>query len=144
MSHSITLAAATLGVVHVPQAPVEAVVALSIVFMATEIVHARRGAVGIATRAPWIVALAFGLVHGLDFAGELSEVGLPRGHVPTALLFFNLGIEAGHLLVIGATLSLLALTRRAEMLAPRWAQLVPSYAIGSVAMFWVIQRVAAF
>ena len=102
MSHSIALSAAALGVVHVPQAPVEAVVALSIAFMATEIVHARRGAAGIATRAPWIVALAFGLVHGLDFAGELSTVGLPPGHLPAALLSFNLGIEAGRFLVIGA------------------------------------------
>ena len=83
-------------------------------------------------------------MHGLDFAGELSEVGLPPGHLPAALLFFNLGIEAGRFLFIGAMLSLVALTRRTEILAPPWAQLVPPYAIGSVAMFWVIQRVAAF
>ena len=89
ISHSITLSAATLGFVHVPQPPVEAVIALSIVFVAAEIVRMHRGVEGITARAPWIVAFTFGLMHGLGFAGGLSEAGLPAGHIPTALLFFS-------------------------------------------------------
>jgi hydrogenase/urease accessory protein HupE len=144
VSHSITLTAATLGFVHVPQRPVEAVIALSIVFVAVEIVHLRAGRKGVTARAPWVVALMFGLLHGLGFAGGLSEVGLPAGHIPTALLFFSVGVETGHLLFVSAVLSLMALGRRVSVSLPRWAELVPPYAIGSVAMFWVIQRVAAF
>jgi hydrogenase/urease accessory protein HupE len=144
LSHSITLTAATLGFVHVPQRPVEAFIALSIVFVAAEIVHLRAGREGVTARAPWVVALTFGLLHGLGFAGGLSEVGLPAGHIPTALLFFSVGVETGHLLFVAAVLSLIALGRRIGVALPRWAELVPPYAIGSVAMFWVIQRVAAF
>jgi HupE/UreJ protein len=144
VSHSLTLTAATLGLVHVPQAPVEAVIALSIVFVAAEILRQHRGHGGLTARAPWVVAFSFGLMHGLGFAGGLSEAGLPTGHIPTALLFFSLGVEAGHFLFIGAVLALVTLARRTEILAPRWARPVPAYAIGSVAMFWVIQRSAAF
>ena len=93
VAHSITLALATLGFVHVPSKPVEAVIALSIVFVAVEIVHASQAAKASPSRAPWIVAFAFGLLHGFGFAGALSEVGLPPGHIPVALLFFNLGVE---------------------------------------------------
>jgi len=144
VSHSLTLTAATLGLVHVPQAPVEAVIALSIVFVAAEILRQHRGHEGLTARAPWVVAFSFGLMHGLGFAGGLSEAGLPTGHIPTALLFFSLGVEAGHFLFIGAVLALVTLARRTEILVPRWARPVPAYAIGSVAMFWVIQRSAAF
>jgi hydrogenase/urease accessory protein HupE len=144
LSHSITLTAATLGFVHVPQRPVEAFIALSIVFVAVEIVHLRAGREDVTARAPWVVALTFGLLHGLGFAGGLSEVGLPAGHIPTALLFFSVGVETGHLLFVAAVLSLIALGCRVGVALPRWAELVPPYAIGSVAMFWVIQRVAAF
>lgn len=140
VSHSLTLTAATLGWVHMPQAPVEAIIALSIVFVAAEIVQGYRGREGVAARAPWVVAFSFGLLHGLGFAGGLSEAGLPTGHIPTALLFFSVGVETGHLLFVGAVLALLAI----KLPMPRWARLVPPYAIGSVAMFWVIQRVAAF
>jgi hydrogenase/urease accessory protein HupE len=143
-AHSITLALATLGLVHVPQRPVEAVIALSIVFVAAEIVHLRKGREGVAARAPWVVAFTFGLLHGFGFAGALSEIGLPQGHIPLALLFFNVGVELGQLLFIAAVLALVALVRRLRMPLPRWAELVPAYAIGSVAMFWVIQRVTAF
>ena len=149
VSHSITLSLASLGYVHVPQAPVEAIIALSIVFVAAEILRERQGQVGITTRAPWIVALTFGLMHGLGFAGGLSEAGLPEGHIPTALLFFSIGVETGHFLFIGVVLSLLPLMRRAAArLTPTDHQrsasveLLPPYAIGSVAMFWVIQRIA--
>jgi hypothetical protein len=144
LSHSLTLTAATLGLVHVPQAPVEAVIALSIVFVAAEILRQHRGLEGITARAPWVVAFSFGLMHGLGFAGGLSDAGLPTGHIPTALLFFSLGVETGHFLFIGMVLALIALARRTEIPAPRWARPVPAYAIGSVAMFWVIQRSAAF
>ena len=144
VAHSLTLTLAALGYLHVPQPPVEAAIALSIVFVATEILHARQGRVGLTARAPWIVALTFGLMHGLGFASGLSDAGLPDGHVPTALLFFSLGVEAGHLLFIGVVLSLMALARRVKLPAPQWARLVPPYAIGSLAMFWVIQRIAAF
>jgi len=151
VSHSITLSLAALGYVHVPQPPVEAAIALSIVFVAAEIVRARQGHVGITARAPWVVALTFGLMHGLGFAGGLSEAGLPDGHIPTALLFFSIGVETGHFLFIGAVLSLMALLRRAASRftpfgdqPPAVIQLLPPYAIGSVAMFWLIQRLAAF
>ena len=144
VAHSITLALAALGFVHVPQAPVEAVIALSIVFVAAEILRSRQGHKGITARAPWIVACAFGLLHGFGFAGALSEIGLPEGHIPQALLFFNLGVELGQLLFIAAVMSFIVLVKRARIRIFRGSELVPPYAIGSVAMFWVIQRVAAF
>jgi HupE / UreJ protein len=83
-------------------------------------------------------------MHGLGFAGGLSEAGLPAGHVPTALLFFSGGVEAGHFMFIGAVLAFIALVRRIRIPFPRWSELVPPYAIGGLAMFWVIQRIAAF
>ena len=155
LAHSITLALATLGFVHVPPKPVEAVIALSIVFVASEILRLKapsrvagagwdEGAASLTVRKPWIVALSFGLLHGFGFAGALSEAGLPEGHIPLALLFFNVGVETGQLLFIAAVLTFIALVRRSRVPLPRWAELVPPYAIGSVAMFWVIQRVAAF
>lgn len=144
VAHSITLGLATLGIVHVPSRPVEAVIALSIVFVAAEIVQARRGRAGLAAQMPWIVAFIFGLLHGFGFAGALSEVGLPEGHIPVALLFFNLGVEAGQLLFIAGVLVLAAGIRRMRIAWPRWAELVPPYAIGGLSSFWVIQRVAAF
>jgi hydrogenase/urease accessory protein HupE len=144
LAHSITLTAATLGFVHVPQRPVEAVIALSIVFVAAEILHSRQGRMGITARAPWVVALTFGLLHGLGFAGGLSEAGLPQGHIPLALLCFSLGVETGHFFFVGLVLSLRALARHLKLPVLPWAHLVPPYAIGSVAMCWVIQRVVAF
>ena len=144
VAHSITLAGATLGFVHVPPKPVEAAIALSIAFVALEIVRARDGEPGIAARAPWLVAFAFGLLHGFGFAGALSEIGLPAGHIPVALLFFNVGVEIGQLLFVAVVLSLAALVRLVRRPLPHWAGLVPPYLIGSLAMFWVIQRVSVF
>jgi hydrogenase/urease accessory protein HupE len=144
LSHSVTLTAATLGFVHVPQRPVEAVIALSIVFVAAEILRMRRGIKSLTLSAPWIVAFSFGLIHGLGFAGGLRDAGLPVRHIPTALLFFSMGVESGHFLFIGVVLSLIALVHRTYLPVPQWAQLVPAYAIGGVAMFWVIQRITAF
>jgi hypothetical protein len=144
LSHSLTLTAATLGWVQFPPPPVEAVIALSIVFVAAEIIRQQRGLEGITARAPWLVAFSFGLMHGLGFAGGLSEAGLPAGHIPSALLFFSLGVETGHFLFIGVVLAFITLIRRIRIPVPRWAELVPPYAIGSMAMFWVIERLAAF
>jgi hydrogenase/urease accessory protein HupE len=144
VAHSITLALATLGYVHVPSAPVEALIALSIAFVGVEIVRQWQGSEGLTARAPWLVAFIFGLLHGLGFAGALSEVGLPEGQIPLALLFFNVGVEIGQLLFISSTLCVFALARRVRPALPRWAGLAAPYAIGSIAMFWVIERVAAF
>lgn len=144
LAHSCTLAAATLGLVQVPGPPVEAVIALSIVFVAAEIIRGRHGRAGLTARAPWVVAFGFGLLHGFGFAGALSEIGLPQGHIPMALLFFNVGVELGQLMFIAVALGLIILLRRLLHRLPRWSGLVPPYAIGSLAMFWVIQRVAAF
>jgi hydrogenase/urease accessory protein HupE len=143
VAHSLTLAAATLGLVRVAQAPVEAVIALSIVFVAGEIVHRARGRPGLTARAPWLVAFAFGLLHGLGFAGALREIGLPEQAIPLALLFFNLGVELGQLLFIACMLPLAALGRRAVRRWPRGALELPAYAIGSVAAYWTLERVVA-
>jgi len=144
VAHSITLAAATLGFVNVPPPPVEAAIALSIAFVACEIVRACKGNAGIAARAPWVVAFAFGLLHGFGFAGSLSEVGLPANHIPVALLFFNLGVEIGQLIFVAVALGIATLLRLVRHPLPRWAALAPPYLIGSLAMFWVIERVSMF
>jgi len=144
VAHSLTLAAATLGWVHVPGPPVEAVIALSIVFVAGEIVHGRRGRPGLTARAPWLVAFSFGLLHGLGFAGALAEVGLPQKAIPLALLTFNVGVELGQLAFVAAVLSLRAAATRLPVRPPAWASWAPPYAIGAVAAFWVIERIAAF
>jgi hydrogenase/urease accessory protein HupE len=144
VSHTITLTAATLGFVHVPQRPVEAVIALSIVFVAAEIVRMRRGVTSITVSAPWMVAFSFGLIHGLGFASGLSDAGLPVAHIPTALSFFSLGVESGHFLFIAVVLVSIALLRRVRVPFPPWTELVPPYAIGTIAMFWVIQRTVSF
>jgi hypothetical protein len=144
VAHSLTLAAATLGVVHLPAAPVEATIALSIAFVAAEIVHARRGVLSLTERKPWIVAFAFGLLHGLGFAGALAAVGLPQRAIPLALLFFNVGVEVGQLCFIAAVLALGAVARRLAIPWPSWAWRLAPYAIGTLAAYWTIQRVTAF
>jgi hydrogenase/urease accessory protein HupE len=153
-THSLTLTAATLGWVHVPQPPVEACIALSIVFVAREIARSREGALGLTERWPWVISFTFGLLHGFGFAGALSEVGLPQVAIPVALLFFNVGVEIGQLLFIAAVVAALVCARRAMgqlrpltftyLRSSTFARLAPPYAIGSVAMFWVIQRIAGF
>lgn len=144
VAHSITLALATLGFVHVPGPPVEACIALSIVFVAAEIIHSRQGRPGLTDRAPWVVAFTFGLLHGLGFAGALSEVGLPQHAIPIALLFFNVGVELGQLAFVVVVLGVLAAARRLPPRVPAWGWRVAPYAIGSVAMFWVLERTAGF
>jgi hydrogenase/urease accessory protein HupE len=144
VAHSITLGLATLGLVRVPTAPVEAVIALSIVFVAAEIVRSRSGRPGITARMPWLVAFMFGLLHGFGFAGALGEVGLPEAEIPVALLTFNLGVEAGQVLFIALVLGSVAALRAIQVHVPAWGQRAVPYAIGSLATFWVIQRIAAF
>jgi hydrogenase/urease accessory protein HupE len=144
LAHSLTLAGATLGFVHMPGPPVEAAIALSIVFVASEIIHSRQGKPGLTESYPWVVAFTFGLLHGFGFAGALAEVGLPDNAIPLALLFFNLGVEAGQLLFIAGVLAVAIAWRRLRAPWPEWARWMPAYGIGSVAAFWTIERVAAF
>ena len=146
LAHSITLALATLGMVRVPGPPVEAAIAFSIVLVAAEIVRLRRGEPSLTARQPWLVAFCFGLLHGFGFAGALSQIGLPQGDVPLALLAFNIGVELGQLAFIGAVLAVLAVVRRlrlADGLRQNAARAAP-YLIGSLAAFWFVERVAAF
>lgn len=143
-AHSVTLALAALGFVHVPGAPVEAVIALSILFLATEIVHGRRGRRTVTHRKPWLVALVFGLLHGFGFAGALAQVGLPESAIPVALLLFNLGVEAGQILFISGVLlgGFLRMRLPARRIENAWA--APTYCIGALAAYWTIARVASF
>ena len=144
VAHSITLAAATLGYVNVPQAPVEAVIALSILFLATEIIHMQQGKIGLAQRYPWLVAFIFGLLHGFGFAGALSEIGLPQSDIPLALLFFNVGVEVGQLIFVATVLLIGMVLKRLISQPMRWGETVITYMIGGIAAFWTIERVAAF
>jgi hypothetical protein len=145
VAHSITLALATLGVVNLPGPPVEAVIALSIVFVASEILHLRQGREGLAVRKPWLVAFGFGLLHGLGFAGALAEVGLPQNAIPLALVFFNVGVEIGQLLFIAIVLLLIWLAKKyLGTLFLQRAPILVAYATGAVASFWVIERTVAF
>jgi len=144
VAHSITLAAATLGWVHVPQPPVEAVIALSIAFVAAEIVRGRAGHAGVAERWPWLVAFVFGLLHGLGFASGLAEIGLPEKRIPLALLFFNVGVELGQLAFVAVVVLALRATARVRHRLPGSSGLLVPYFIGSVAMFLLLERVAGF
>jgi len=143
VAHSITLALAALEWTKIPQAPVEAVIALSIAFVAAEIVRQERHEKDLASQAPWIVAFAFGLLHGLGFGGALREIGLPQSDVPLALFTFNLGVEAGQLLFVFAVLALKTIADRLIHLKVPWARTAASYGIGSLAAVWFVQRVAA-
>ena len=144
VAHSITLVAATLGWVHVPGPPVEAIIALSIVFVAAEVVHGLRGKPGLTARAPWVVAFSFGLLHGFGFAGALAEVGLPGIAIPVALLMFNVGVELGQILFVAVVIAAGTLIARLPVPRRAWTPYALPYAIGSVAMFWVVARIGAF
>lgn len=146
VAHSLTLALATLGVVHVPGPPVEAAIALSILLLAVEIAHLQRGEVGLTARRPWLVAFAFGLLHGFGFAGALSDTGLPQGEIPLALLSFNVGVEIGQLAFVTAVLGAVALARRwgIGLRVGRFALRAAPYAIGTLAAFWLFERVSRF
>ncbi len=142
VAHSITLAVAALGWAQIPQAPVEAVIALSIMFAAAETLRQGRDESDLANRAPWIVAFAFGLLHGLGFGGALKEIGLPQSDIPLALLTFNLGVEAGQLLFVLAVIALKAIADRLLTIKLPMARTIASYGIGSLAAVWFVQRVA--
>jgi hypothetical protein len=149
VAHSLTLGASALGLAHAPSAVIEALVALSIVFVASELVHKLRGGDALTARYPWLIAFTFGLLHGFAFAGALADVGLPKDAIPLSLLLFNLGVEAGQLIFVGAAiLAILALRpvrARLPAAADQLALRLPPYAIGAFAAFWVIERtVAAF
>jgi len=144
IAHSITLAAATLGYVQPPGPPIEAAIALSIVYLGLEIIKAYRGGTSLSIRHPWVVAFAFGLLHGFGFASALSHAGLPPGDVPLALLFFNIGVELGQLAFVAAVLLLIRASRVFLKSLPPRAELLPAYAIGSLGAYWLIQRLAAF
>lgn len=144
VAHSVTLAAASLGWVRVPGPPVEAIIALSIVFVASEVIHGLRGKPGLTARAPWVVAFSFGLLHGFGFAGALAEVGLPQNAIPVALFTFNIGVEIGQLMFVVVVLSVRAVFERASRDAFAWLPQAAAYGIGSVAAFWTLERVAGF
>lgn len=140
VAHSITLGIATLGFASAPVAPLNAAIALSILFLGPEIVRSWRGETSFTIEHPWVVAFAFGLLHGFGFASGLNTVGLPGSEIPLALLFFNLGVEAGQVgfvaLVIGLERAFAALQIR----WPRWAEIAPGYVVGSLGAYWTIQR----
>jgi hydrogenase/urease accessory protein HupE len=142
IAHSITLAIATLGYASAPVPPLNAAIALSILFLGPEIVRVWRGETSFTIRHPWVVAFAFGLLHGFGFASGLSAIGLATSEIPIALLLFNVGVEAGQLFFV---LIIVALERSFHILAihwPRWVEAAPAYAVGGLGAFWTIQRVS--
>lgn len=142
LAHSITLTLATFGLVTLPSGPVEALIALSIVLVCVEAVRLRRGETSLAADWPWLVAFAFGLLHGFGFAGALVDLGLPQDDIPLALLFFNIGVEIGQLLFIAVMLAVVAASRRI-FAVPRQAPVAAAYAFGIVASFWRVSRLDA-
>ncbi len=146
-AHSITLALAALGYLQFPSAAIEALVALSILFVAVELATSRRADPTLAQRRPWLIAFLFGLLHGMAFAGVLADIGLPKGAAPQALLLFNIGVEIGQLMFIGAALALIAawraLSLKMRLSLPGWNAQVPAYAIGGLSAYWLIERTIA-
>lgn len=140
VAHSITLGIATLGYASAPLLPLNAAIALSILFLGPEIVRARRGETSLTIRHPWLVAFAFGLLHGFGFASGLTTLGLPKVEIPIALLLFNVGVEIGQLFFVGLIVALARSFRVLEISWPRWAELVPAYTVGGLGAFWTIQR----
>lgn len=141
IGHSLSLAAATFGLVGIPERPLNAAIALSIVFVGVEIVKLQRGEIGLTAHYPWIVAFAFGLLHGLGFASALTTLGISKATLPIALLFFNVGVEIGQLAFVAVVLALIWAHRRAHAVLPRWGNALPAYVIGSVAAFWFLVRI---
>ena len=143
VAHSITLAAATLGYVHVPAPPLNAAIALSIMFVGVEVLRSWRGETSLTLRQPWLVAFAFGLVHGLGFASGLISLGLPQGDIPVALLLFNIGVEIGQLSFVALMLLLMRSFHQLEIRWPQPVRMMPAYAVGSLGAFWTIDRIVA-
>ena len=142
VAHSITLAIATLGYANAPVVPLNAAIALSILFLGPEIIRSWRGATSLTIERPWIVAFLFGLIHGFGFAGALTSAGLPPMDLPIALLGFNVGVEIGQVAFVLLVVLLERSFRQLEIRWPRWAEMLPGYAVGSLGAFWTIQRTA--
>ena len=140
IAHSITLALAILHIVKVSSAFTEAAIALSIVFLAIELLHHYRGKNGFTFKYPWVVAFMFGLLHGLGFAGALQDVGLPENNIPLALFLFNAGVEIGQLVFVFVMLLIIAGIRQLSFQFPNWVYKVPAYLIGTLSMYWFIER----
>ena len=142
VAHSITLVIATLGYAEAPMLPLNAAIALSILFLGPEIVRSWRGETSFTIRHPWVVAFAFGLLHGFGFASALTSAGLPRHELPLALVTFNVGVEIGQLSFVALVLLLERSFRILEVRWPRWTQAVPGYTVGGLGAFWTFQRLA--
>ena len=144
LAHSMTLTGAALGYLGLPQAPVEATIALSIAFVASELARSGGSERHMSERYPWLVAFIFGLLHGFGFAGALKEIGLPPVDVPLALLSFNLGVEAGQLLFVAA--ALLAFRALTALVPVPFStiRLAAAYAVGTTSVFWLITRIESF
>ncbi len=142
LAHSLTLAIATLGYARAPAPPLNAAIALSILFLGPEIVRTWRGETSFTIRHPWVVAFVFGLLHGFGFASGLTAMGLPKGEIPLALLLFNVGVELGQIAFIALVLLLERSFRLLEIRWPRWVEALPGYAVGSLGAYWAIQRTA--
>jgi hydrogenase/urease accessory protein HupE len=140
VSHSITLAIATLGYARAPLPPLNAAIALSILFLGPEVVRSWRGETSLTIRFPWVVAFLFGLLHGFGFASGLSTTGMPKTELPLALLFFNVGVELGQLVFVAIALALERSFRVLEIRWPRAVEALPGYAVGSLGAYWTIQR----
>jgi len=140
VAHSITLAIASLGYAELPVLPLNASIALSILFLGPEIVRSWRGETSLAIRHPWAIAFAFGLLHGFGFASALTRAGLPPHELPLALVSFNVGVELGQLGFIGLVLALDRSFRVLEVHWPRWVQVLPGYTVGSLGAYWTVQR----
>jgi len=140
VAHSITLAIATLGYASVPGPPLNAAIALSILFLGPEIVRVWRGETSFTIQHPWVVAFGFGLLHGFGFASGLSTVGMPTAEIPLALLMFNVGVELGQIVFVVLILLIRRSLRVLEFRWPGWVEFVPGYTIGSLGAYWTIQR----
>ena len=140
VSHSITLAIATLGYARAPLPPLNAAIALSILFLGPEVVRSWRGETSLTIRYPWVVAFLFGLLHGFGFASGLSTTGMPKAELPLALLFFNVGVELGQLTFVALAVALERSFRLLEVRWPRAVEALPGYAVGSLGAYWTIQR----
>ena len=140
LAHSLTLAVATLGYASAPLPPLNAAIALSILFLGPEIVRTWRGETSFTIRHPWVVAFAFGLLHGFGFASGMTALGLPKAEIPLALLLFNVGVEIGQVFFVAVILLLERSFRTLEIRWPRWAEALPGYTVGSLGAYWTIQR----
>jgi len=140
LAHSITLAIATLGYARAPEQPVNAAIALSILFLGPEIVRVWRGETSLTIRHPWVVAFVFGLLHGFGFATGLSTMGLSQAEIPLALLLFNGGVEIGQILFVTLVLLLERSFRVLEVRRWRLIEALPAYTVGTLGAYWTIQQ----